>query len=73
MDAVSMRTILGVIGLMAWGMPLSPANSMLTLSADGTTVYDTANNISWLADANLGASNRFGLPLCTTATVPCLA
>ncbi|MCU1234999.1 MAG: hypothetical protein JWP63_2966 [Candidatus Solibacter sp.] len=34
------------------------------LSADGLTAYDTVNDITWLADANLAASNRFGLPLC---------
>jgi uncharacterized protein (TIGR03437 family) len=35
------------------------------VSADGLTVYDTANNVTWLADANMAASIRFGLPLCT--------
>jgi len=28
-------------------------------------VYDTVNNITWLADANLAATNLFGLPLCS--------
>ena len=41
------------------------AASSLQLSADGLTVYDSVNNITWLADANLPASIRFGLPLCT--------
>jgi hypothetical protein len=36
----------------------------LILSLDGKTVYDAANNVSWLANANLPASNRFGLPPC---------
>jgi hypothetical protein len=31
----------------------------------GTVVLDAVTNVSWLADANLPASNRFGLPLCT--------
>jgi uncharacterized protein (TIGR03437 family) len=35
------------------------------LSQDGFTVYDTVNNITWLADFNLPASNRFGLPVCS--------
>ena len=50
------------------------ADSGLTPSPDGLTVYDTANGITWLADFNLGASNRFGLPLCatTSSTVPCV-
>ncbi len=40
------------------------ASATLVLSPDGTTVYDTVNNVTWLADANLAASNRFGLPVC---------
>jgi hypothetical protein len=45
--------------------PPPAASATLLLSLDGTTVYDIANNVSWLADANLPAVNRFGLPLCT--------
>jgi hypothetical protein len=41
------------------------ASSTLLLSSDGVTVYDTVNNVSWLADADLPATHRFGLPLCT--------
>src|SRR5262249_32802519 len=40
------------------------AGMTLTLSPDGTTVYDSANGVNWLANMNLAASNRFGLPLC---------
>ncbi len=45
---------------------LSPLRltAALILSSDGLTVYDTVNNITWLADANLAASNRFGIPVC---------
>ena len=50
--------------------PPSAASAPLLLSLDGTTVYDIANNISWLADFNLPASNRFGLPVCTATTDP---
>jgi uncharacterized protein (TIGR03437 family) len=59
-----------LFALLAFSQP----SSTLTLSADGATVYDTANSISWLADANLAAGNRFGLPICTTvnSTVPCV-
>ena len=46
-------------------MPPSPAVAGSGLSADGLTVYDAARNITWLADGNLAASNRFTLPLCT--------
>jgi len=44
--------------------PLAAAPA-LVLSADGLTVYDTVNNVTWLADANSPASNRFGLPVCS--------
>jgi hypothetical protein len=50
--------------------PPSAASVPLLLSLDGTTVFDTANDVSWLADANLAASNRFGLPLCTSTADP---
>jgi len=42
-----------------------PAGAALVPSPDGVTVYDTVNNVTWLADANYAASNRFGLPVCT--------
>ena len=37
------------------------ANAALVGSADGKTVYDTDLNITWLSNANLGATNIFGL------------
>jgi hypothetical protein len=39
------------------------ARTPFQLSADGTMVYDTANNVSWLANANSPATNRFGLKI----------
>jgi uncharacterized protein (TIGR03437 family) len=54
-------------------MQVSQAAGTLTLSADGLTVFDSANGITWLADANLAASTRFGLPLCTASSgKPCV-
>jgi uncharacterized protein (TIGR03437 family) len=52
-------------------LTLSPmqAASTLTLSPDGITVYDSVNNISWLANANLPASSRFGLPVCSGSSI----
>ena len=38
--------------------------SPFVLSADGLSVYDTVNNITWLADADLPSSNRFGMEDC---------
>ena len=45
-------------------------SSTLYPSPDGTTVYDPANNIFWLANANLAAANRFGLPVCNGSNNP---
>jgi hypothetical protein len=59
--------------LVACGLWPLQAGATLILSADGITVYDTVHNISWLADADLAASNRFGLPVCTgSATQGCV-
>ena len=54
-------------------MPLR-ASTPFQLSGDGTTVYDIANNVSWLADFNLAATNTFGLPVCngTVNTKTCV-
>ena len=41
----------------------------LTLSPDGLTVYDAANSVTWLANANLPAINRFGLPVCGSSAI----
>lgn len=38
-----------------------PAQAALIASADGQTVYDTDRNITWLSNANLAATNAFGL------------
>ena len=56
--------------LLACGLLPLPAGAALLLSTDGNTVYDTVNNISWLADANTPAANQFGLPLCGTNIDP---
>ena len=55
----------GIVMCAPAGSETSPP---LLLSPDGMTVHDAVNNISWLADFNLPASNRFGLPLCTGPT-----
>ena len=57
----------------ACGFPLSAAAGTLTLSADGLTVFDSANGITWLADGNLAAGARFGLPVCAASSGnPCV-
>jgi hypothetical protein len=67
-----LRSMIGAAALVC-GLSTLRAGSTLVLSQDGLTVYDSVNNISWLADANLGASNRFGLPVCTASgPQPCV-
>jgi uncharacterized protein (TIGR03437 family) len=63
------RDLMTTITLVASASSPSQAAPALVLSPDGITVYDTVNNITWLAHANLAASNRFTLPVCI-ASVP---
>ncbi len=36
--------------------------------SSGVVVHDATNSVVWLADANLAAAERFGLPVCTPAS-----
>jgi hypothetical protein len=70
---------IGTLGLLVGcGNATEPPSLMtgsraLLQSPDGATVYDTANHISWLTDANLPATNTFGLPRCDgSGTEPCV-
>ncbi len=66
------RTVLGAGALVACTFS-SPAGAALVPSPDGVTVYDTVNGVTWLADANFPATNRFGLPPCSgPGTSPCV-
>jgi hypothetical protein len=48
-----------------------PASGMgLQVNPDGQTVYDPVSGVTWLADANLAASDTLGLPRCQTPTTP---
>src|ERR1035441_5255062 len=58
------RMGIGAVVFLVYSSPLM-ASGTLVLSADGLTVYDTVNGVTWLADANFASSNRFGLPLCS--------
>ncbi|MFI5091390.1 MAG: hypothetical protein ACHP7P_15220, partial [Terriglobales bacterium] len=63
----------GAAALVACGLWPSQVGATLVLSQDGRTVYDTVNNVTWLADADLAATNRFGLPVCNgPVTQPCV-
>jgi hypothetical protein len=67
------RTAVAVAAIVACGVSPAPAGAALVLSPDGVTVYDTVNNVTWLADANFPAANRFGLALCSgPGTQPCV-
>ena len=46
------------------------AKGGLQASPDGQTVYDPVSGVTWLADANLAASDTLGLPRCETPTTP---
>src|ERR1035438_5998191 len=59
------RTMMGAAALVACALSPLQAGVTLVLSTDGLTVYDATNNITWLADFNLAASSRFGLPVCS--------
>ena len=59
------RTVIGAAALVACGLSPWQANAALVPSQDGVTVYDTVNNITWLANFNLPASSTFGLPVCS--------
>ena len=53
------------------GAPLA-TGSGLQASADNQTVYDPQTNITWVANANLAATNTFGLPRCTDPLTPAI-
>ncbi|MGO9228953.1 MAG: hypothetical protein ACLQKA_07055 [Bryobacteraceae bacterium] len=70
---LGMRTAIAVAAFVACGLCPLQAGATLVLSPDGTTVYDTVNGVNWLANADLAATNRFGLPVCAgSGTQPCV-
>src|SRR5208282_1947188 len=42
----------------------------LQVNPGGQTVYDPVTNVTWSANANLAATNTFGLPACKDQTSP---
>ncbi len=63
------RIAIPAAALLVFTLLPAHARAALQLSADGLTVYDPANNITWLANANTPAANRFGLPVCSGASI----
>lgn len=58
------------IGLGLFVFVATPANAQLALGQGGLTVNDQTNSITWLADFNFPATNRFGLPVCNGTNDP---
>ncbi len=58
-----------VFAFIACSLNSPSASAALVPSADGVTVYDSANGVTWLANANLAATNRFGLPVCGSSAI----
>ncbi len=53
--------------------PPNPGHWLLALIPTGDTVYDVVNHVTWLADADLPAQQRFGIPLCdVSGAEPCV-
>jgi uncharacterized protein (TIGR03437 family) len=42
----------------------------LQVNPGGQTVYDPETDVTWLANANVAATNTFGLPVCTDENTP---
>ncbi len=62
-----MRNYLYLLPMIPGKIPGTPAatGNSLEINPGGRTIYDPVANVTWLADANIAASNTFGLPLCT--------
>jgi hypothetical protein len=52
------------------GLPIPGGTNKLHVNPDGKTVYDPETNVTWLADANVAATDTLGLPRCETPTAP---
>ena len=61
-----------VLPMIPGKIPGTPAANGIGLQVNpgGQTVYDPVMNVTWLTNANLGASNTFSLPPCTGAGIP---
>ena len=61
-----------VLPMIPGKLPGTPAatGQGLQVNPGGQTVYDPETNVTWLANANLAATNTFGLPTCTNENTP---
>ncbi len=71
LDGLKARGV-GAIGAAAFvAFGLWPGRQgAVELGQESGVVYDAASNVSWLADADLAAANKFGLPVCDGAADP---
>jgi uncharacterized protein (TIGR03437 family) len=61
-----------VLPMIPGKIPGTPAatSKALQVNPGGQTVYDPASNVTWLANANLGATSTFGMPACKNPGSP---
>jgi hypothetical protein len=55
------KSLLAAAGLCAGVLSSGVAEASLVASDDGETVYDTVNDVTWLANANLARTRSFGV------------
>jgi hypothetical protein len=58
---ITMRALVAFAGLCAGVLSFAVAEASLVASEDGETVYDTVNDVTWLANANLAQIRSFGV------------
>lgn len=55
------KLVLAIVVFCGGLSSLSGAEAALVASSNGATVYDTVRNVTWLANANLAATQTFGV------------
>ncbi len=72
--ANTLPNFLYVLPMIAGKLAGTPAatGTGLQVNPGGQTVYDPQTNVTWPADANVAATDRFGLPPCTDPLTPAL-
>jgi Protein of unknown function (DUF1566) len=58
---ITMRALFSAAGLCVGILCFGVAEASLVASEDGEAVYDTANDVTWLANANLAQTKSFGV------------
>jgi Protein of unknown function (DUF1566) len=58
---MTMRPLFAAAGVCAGVLSFGVAEASLVASEDGETVYDTVNDVTWVANANLAQTKSFGV------------